>query len=72
MKTKPLSIQEYGSSLWYNSKQDILNLVNREALVVWSKSENPPLPKFNYRVERVPLTAGVANFIKTVLLECRP
>ena len=66
-RTKKISIQDYGSPFYFNKRSDIMNLVNKEALLSWSKSENPPLPKFNLRVERLKLTAGVFNMCRQFL-----
>lgn len=38
MRTKKLTISQYGSPFFFNSKAEILKLVNREANIEWGNS----------------------------------
>ena len=66
-RCKKLTIKEYGSSYYFNKKSDILNLTQKESNLTWSKSENPPLPKYQkIKFERIPLSAGWWNLIRNL------
>jgi len=70
MKTKKLSLQEYPTPLPYNSKSDILRLVNWEEKIFY-KTEITPLPKFE-KVKVKRNITGWAIFFMGVLKELRP
>ena len=66
-RTKKLTIEEYGSSKVFNKKQEILNLVRKEDLDRWAKTENTALLYKAKPIKLMPLTAGMKNLILQLL-----
>lgn len=73
MKTKKLSNKEYNSPYFLSSrKQDIQDLVQKEANNNWAKLPiDSSLPKYK-KCDGIKYTAGWINFIKTVIIELKP
>ena len=60
--TKKLTISEYSSPFYYDSKENLLKLVQKEAEILYPV-QKVVMPKFK-RSLKMPLTAGLYNFIR--------
>ena len=62
-KIKPLTIKEYASPFYYNSRENVLKLVNKESTLEWCKrNEIALIPEYK-KPPSQKLTVGLFNFI---------